>query len=153
MFKDNLTTFARALTAVTAGTAAAGYAAGDVIDITDVRDIGNGTDLYFVASVREDLVSSGNAATIQVALVSDAQNPITPASATVHFLSGVVAEADAVAGKRLCAVKLPLEDPEYERYVGIKLIVGTEVFTGGTIDAFLTPVVQNNKHLPEYAGV
>jgi hypothetical protein len=153
MITDKLSMFGEGLSVITAGTVAAGYAAGDVMDIRDVRDIGNMNMLYFVASVTEDLVSATNGASIQVALISDAQNPPNPATATVHFVSGEVAEAAAVAGKRICAVALPMEDPAYERYVGIKLIVGGEVFTGGTIDAFLTPTVQNNRHYPEYDGV
>lgn len=153
MITDKLTMFADGLTAVTAGTSADGYAVGDVIDITNLRDIGNHTELYFVCQITEELDSALDGGTFQVSLISDAQNPPTPATATVHFTSGAVAEADAVAGKRICAVRLPMEPPAYERYVGVKITVGGEVFTSGAFEAFLTPAVQNNRHYPEYAGV
>lgn len=150
MITDKLTTFCDSL-ALNTG-AAGDYALGDVIDLQDLRDIGNGTPLYLVISVAVQ-ATSGGSATLGFSLVSDAQNPVTPASASVHLTTADFAVADLVAGKSIAQIAIPLEGIEYERYVGIVQHTKVAAFTAGAVDAFLTMVPQNNKHYPEYDGV
>ena len=136
MIIDTLNTFADGVALNTGG--AATYFIGDVIDLEAARDIGNGSDhLYFVAMV-DTTATSGGAATLQIKLVSDAQAAISTTTATEHVVTETYALADLTAGKRLIAVRLPLESPVYERYLGILQVTGTAAFTAGAIDAFFT---------------
>lgn len=148
MISDNLTTFCSALALNTGGVA--GYALGETIDMGNLRDIGQGTMLYLVISVAATCTSAGSA-TAQFALVSDAVDPILPASATVHMETPVFAVAALSAGTNLITVAIPWEGPTYERYVGIRQTTGGAAFTGGTINAFLTPTPQSNRAYADYS--
>jgi len=96
---------------------------------------GNSDSCYFVASV-QTTCTSGGSATLQLRLMSDAQDPMVAASATEHYKSPTFAVADLVAGKQLCCIELPRGD--YERYLGVVQDTGTAAFTAGKIDAYLT---------------
>ena len=117
------------------------YLIGDVIDIEALRDLGQGTNIYLVATV-ETTATSGGSATLQLKLSSDAQAAIaTDGSATDHIVSAEFAVADLGAGKSLIAAALPLEGAAYERYIGVLQVTGTAAFTAGAVDVFLTPDV------------
>jgi len=132
---DSLTSFA---TGVALNTGLAGtYNIGDLIDLEVVRDIGQGVPLYLVVLVTTT-ATSGGAATGQFRLVSDATTTISTTTATVHATGAAVAVANMVAGKKMMVIALPMEDPAYERYLGLQQITGTAAFTAGAIDAFLT---------------
>lgn len=148
MITDKLTTFCSA-TALNTG-AAGVYMLGDDVDIEVLRELGF-SELYLVVNVAVT-ATSGGSATCAVSLVSDAQSPLTPASATVHITSAAFPVADMVAGTNLLTVKLPLQGAEYEQYLGIKQTTGGVAFTGGAIEAFLTPTVQANRSYPDYRG-
>lgn len=138
MLIDTRTTFADGedLNTGAAGT----YLIGDQIDLSVQRDIGNGSDhLYFVALVDTTATSAGSA-TLQLKVVSDAQAAIaTDGTATEHIITETFDVADLDAGTRIFVGRVPLEGPEYERYLGLLQVTGTAAFTAGAIDAFFTP--------------
>ena len=110
---------------------------GDVIDSTVARDLGNGQPVYVVFQV-DTAVTSGGAATVAFQIASDSTTALsTDGTQTIHFTSRAVPKADLVAGFTM-VVPLPLEDLDYERYLGVQAVVGTAALTAGAINAFLT---------------
>lgn len=95
---------------------------------------GNSDGLYFVASVATTCTGAG--ASLKLRLMSDAQDPMTPASATEHYASPTVAVASLVAGYQICCIELPRGN--YERYLGVVQDTVGAAFTAGKIDAYLT---------------
>lgn len=142
MIMDDRLEFADAASvAAAAGTALIG----DVIDLSSVqRDIGAGQPLWLVISCATSIITGGTAGTIQFILASDAQAAIaTDGSATAHLTTrAFVTDDDALndldAGEVIFAAPLPIEGPQYERYLGILCTVGTTTVTAGAINAFLT---------------
>ncbi len=141
MILDYLTQFCSA-TAVTgnAGTALVG----DVIDLQTVtRDIGTGSKIRLFVNVDTEVITAGNAGTIQFQLASDAQAAIaTDGSATIHLTSASLVTDDAAvnsaalnAGGVIFDVDLP--SGQYERYLGILVTIGTTAVTAGKINANL----------------
>ena len=118
------------------------YLIGDQIDLgTVARDVGNGEPLYLVITV-DTRPTSGGAATAQFTLASDNTASIaTNGTASVHFQTKAFTIAEMTAGAVLAAVPLPIEGVAYKRFLGILQTTGTAAFTGGRIDAFLTPDV------------
>lgn len=123
-------------------TGAAGtYLIGDQIDLGVARDIGIGEQLYLVITVDTQPTSAG-AATAQFTLASDdTANIATNGTASVHFQTKAFSIAEMTPGAVLAAVALPIEGVAYERFLGILQTTGTAAFTGGKINAFLTPDV------------
>jgi hypothetical protein len=121
---------------------AASYLIGDVIDLGDApspQDLNGGADtpLYLVITVDTAVDSAGDNTKQQFHLCSDAQAAIdTNGSATYHFSTGLIAQADLGAGARVCAVALP--QGNYERYLGILHTTDTAAATAGKVNAFLT---------------
>jgi hypothetical protein len=139
MILDERTEFCDA-TALHTG-AAGTYLIGDQIDLGAARDIGNGEPLYLVITVDTQPTSAG-AATAQFTLASDdTANIATNGTASVHFQTKAFTIAEMTAGAVLAAVALPIEGVAYERFLGILQTTGTAAFTGGKINAFLTPDV------------
>lgn len=117
------------------------YLIGDQIDLGTARDVGVGEDLYLVITVDTPPTSAG-AATAQFTLASDdTANIATNGTASVHFQTKAFTIAEMTAGAVLAAVALPTEGVAYERFLGILQTTGTAAFTGGKINAFLTPDV------------
>ena len=117
------------------------YLIGDQIDLGVARDIGNGQQLYLVITV-DTRPTSGGAARAQFTLASDDTASIaTNGTASVHFQTKAFTIAEMTAGAVLVAVPLPAEGVAYERFLGILQTTGTAAFTGGKINAFLTPDV------------
>jgi hypothetical protein len=117
------------------------YLIGDQIDLGVARDIGTGEQLYLVITV-DTPPTSGGAATAQFTLASDDTASIaTNGTASVHFQTKAFTIAEMTAGAVLAAVPLPIEGVAYERFLGILQTTGTAAFTGGKINAFLTPDV------------
>ncbi len=144
MWLDERNEFADAVSvAAAAGTALIG----DVFDSGAAhRDLGSGKPLWFVITVDTEIITGGNAGTLQFALVSDAQAAIaTDGTASVHYLSKAFVTDDAAAndaqmnagGMPVCVV-LPVEGVVYERYLGVLAITATTTTTAGKINAFLT---------------
>lgn len=129
--------------------AAAGTALiGDVIDMGSVhRDVGDGRPIYMVIKTgTTEIITAGNAGTLQFQIVSDAQAAIaTDGSATVHYASKLFVTDDAAAndtqmnaGQLIVCVALPMEGTVYERYLGVLAVTATTTTTAGTVDIFLT---------------
>ena len=138
MILDKLTEFADGVD-ISAFTAAGGdQLIGDVIDLQVAgRDIGNGEPLYLIIQV--DTAIAGSSSTVDFKLASDAQAAIaTDGSATVHWASGAIDEADLVAGKVVVVLPLPYGvGAAYERYLGVQADVGTANLSAGAVSAFL----------------
>jgi hypothetical protein len=126
--------------AVALNTGAAGtYLLGDQIDLGVARDMGNGEPMYLVITVDTLPTSAASTATAQFTLASDATASIaTDGSATVHLLTKAFAISEMGAGKVLAVIALPMEGVAYERYLGVLQTTGTQAFTAGKINAFLT---------------
>ena len=139
MILDERTEFCDA-TALNTG-AAGTYLIGDQIDLGTARDVGTGEQLYLVITVDTQPTSAG-AATAQFTLASgDTANIATNGTASVHFQTKAFSIAEMTAGAVLAAVALPIEGVAYKRFLGILQTTGTAAFTGGKINAFLTPDV------------
>ena len=137
MILDKLSEFCDATSIIsTTGLAHVGSAID--LGLTD-RDIGNGCPLYLVIQVTTTVDSSGDAATVEFQLVSDASSTMAAdASETLHFSTGAIAEASLAAGwEEVYALPTGL-NTTYERYLGLQTNVGTEATTAGAINAFLT---------------
>lgn len=133
MILDELTEF---LDADALNTGAAGsYLIGDVID-TGGDGLNDVDDLYLVITV-DTAVTSAGAATVTLALCSDAQAAIAvDGSQTTHYTTVAIPKATLVAGYIVARVELP--KGVYERYLGIVQTTGTAALTAGKINAFLT---------------
>ncbi len=115
---------------------------GDSIDLSagdptqTVTRIGaDASKQMFVVITVTEAFTSGGAATVQFGVYTDAQDPITPASATVNVLGGTFAVADLTAGTRIV---LALSSVQGERYLGLGADVGTAALTAGKVTAGLT---------------
>lgn len=147
MIIDKFNEFADATSvAGTAGTAVIG----NVIDLgAESRDIGNGEPLYLVIQTDTEVITGGSAGTIKFQLASDSTADLAT-SATVHFETGTLVTDDAAAnsaalnaGGVIAAVALP--NGTYERYLGVRAVIGTTEVTAGKINAFLTKDVASWK--------
>jgi hypothetical protein len=125
--------------AVALNTGAAGtYLLGDQIDLGVARDMGNGEPMYLVITVDTLPTSAAGTATAQFTLASDDSASISTSTSTVHLLTKAFAISEMAAGQMLAAIALPMEGVAYERYLGLLQTTGTQAFTGGKINAFLT---------------
>lgn len=105
-----------------------------------IRDIGAGEPLYLHILVTTVIDSAGEGATLVATLESDSTADLAT-SATVHWTSATIAEADLAAGYWV-AKGVPLPSGAYERYLGVRYVSGTEDFTSGKIDAWIS----NNRY-------
>lgn len=120
-------------------TGAAGtYLLGDQIDLGVARDVGNGQPVYLVITVDTLPTSAAGTATAQFSLASDATAAVSTTTSTVHLLTKAFAISEMAAGQVLAAVALPMEGIAYEQFLGILQTTGTQAFTGGKVNAFLT---------------
>lgn len=119
---------------------AATYLIGSQIDLGAGDDpIGAGGKLYLVITVDTLPTSSTSAATAEFTLASDATAAVaTDGSATEHINVGPFAISAMAAGAVLTVTELP-QAFNYERFLGILQTTAGEAFTGGKINAFLTP--------------
>lgn len=99
------------------------------------RDLGGGDDMMHLVVTIGTAATSGGAATLQLALVSDDINPPDLVTRTVHALTAAVPLASLTAGAVVAV--LPLPSGLYERYLGVQQITGGAAFTGGSFNAFL----------------
>jgi len=133
MRMDKLSEFADAVTlTTTTGTNNHGSA----IDSSVARDLGNGQPVYLNIHIATTVTSAG-AATVAFQLVSDGTSSISTTTQTIHATTAAIGKASLVAGYRM-TLMLPLEDPDYERYIGVQAIVGTAALTAGAADAYLS---------------
>lgn len=146
MLVDSTTEFASA----TSVAAAAGTALiGNQIPLSVARDIGEGQPIYLVIRPTTEIITGGNAGTVQFVLASDATAAIAiDGSASVHFTSKAFvtdgtdandAELKVNAARPIVMVAVPMEGVAYEAFLGILCITATTTTTAGAIDAFLTP--------------
>jgi hypothetical protein len=134
---DALATFAND-TALNTG-AAGNYVIGDQIDLGVANGglgamIGLGA-LYLVIVV-EDAASSGGSATASFSLLTDDDSAM--GSPTVLATTAVLPVASMTAGLLVAVIALPISTGVL-RYLGLRQTTGTAAFTGGTINAYITP--------------
>lgn len=136
MIIDKLYEFADATALDTSGT---GYQLiGTGKDINVARDIGVSDNLYLVIQVTTAVDSSGDGASVQFILASDASASIAvDGNASEHLHSPAIPEATLVAKKQY-VFQLPPEGTPYERYIGLIANVTGEAVTAGAINAFIT---------------
>ena len=153
MLLDEYNEFADA-TSVTgnAGTALIG----DVINLKAAGlDVGNGEPIYVVVNVDTEIITGGNAGTIQFFVASDAQAAIaTDGSATIHASSPSIVTDGTDANGALCKagaypIFAALPIGSYEQYLGILCTIGTTAVTAGKINAFLTRDPKSWKAYPD----
>jgi len=144
MILDSRLEFADAVALSTAGTGLRLVAGSQVDTGTVERDFGVSDSLWFVVQV--DTAVVGTSSTVAFILASDATEAIAiDGTATIHYESAAIAEATLVAGYQL-AVKMPMELPVYERFLGVLIRVGAAALSAGKINAFLTHDVSRLKH-------
>lgn len=132
MIIDELTELA---TSFALNTGAPGvYTIGDAIDTARARDLGTGTHLFLTA-VMVQAATSGGAASLALRIVTSDSGDLAAAETLVQ--SGPVAVAGLSAGRLVCS--LPLPSARYRRYLGIQQVTTGAAFTGGSLDAFLSP--------------
>lgn len=102
------------------------------------EDVGNGQALYLNIAVEETFTDGGDAATLEIRLVSDDTASIHASTSTLHLSSGTFLKAALVAGNRM-SFPIPVSGKAYERYLGINFVVGTAGFDAGEITAWLSP--------------
>jgi len=105
------------------------------------RDVGPGEQLYVVVCIPVELDSSGEAATLTIALQTDAATTFDTGPTTL-LSTRAYTEATLTAGRAPIVIPIPLGDAE--RYVRLYYTVGTEDFTTGKVDAFIATGVQTN---------
>jgi hypothetical protein len=136
MIIDSRNEFCDATALDTSGTGTA--AIGDVIDLGSPRNMGQGRALYLTVVVETTVDSAGDGASVEfVAATDDSSSIATNGSASEHASTGVIAEADLVAGARF-VIPLGTGDVAYERYMGLLQKTTGEAVTAGKVDAFLT---------------
>jgi hypothetical protein len=96
-----------------------------------------GNELWLVVRVGTALNSTGDNATLTISLQSDSASDFSTTLKT-HVSSGAIAEASCTGNTIIWKTKIPTG---LQRYLRLYYTVGTENFTSGTIDAFLTPDV------------
>jgi hypothetical protein len=96
-----------------------------------------GNELWLVVRVGTALDSAGEAATLTISLQSDSNSNFSTTLKT-EVSSGAIPEASCTANTIIWKTKIPTG---LQRYLRLYYTVGTEDFTSGTIDAFLTPDV------------
>jgi hypothetical protein len=122
----------------TAQTLTASAASEDYVD-TLAAGSAYGNELWLVVRVGTALASAGGAAKLTIGLQSDSASDFTTSSTLItHVSSGEIAEASCTANTIIWKTKIPTG---LQRYLRLYYTVGTENFTSGTIDAFLTPDV------------
>lgn len=121
---------------------------GSVIDLGSVFATAAGDGLHLRLRAASTATSAG-AATAQFFLVSDSAAAIlTDGSASHHLGTRAIPVASIVAGSTLFSGILP--PGPFERYMGLLIVVSGDVFTGGSVDAALTPAPHDWK--PYRAG-
>lgn len=115
------------------------YLATNQIDLGSsptLQNIGNGQPLYLVCAVTEAFTDGGDAATLNMRLVSDDTASIHASTSTIHIDTGSMLKADLPLGAKFI-YPLPV-NADYERYLGINFVVATAGFDAGMISAFIT---------------
>lgn len=122
---------------------AGGAAAADISPNTRI-DIGEGTDdLWLVVSTQTAITDAASDATLTINLESADDAGLTT-NVIVHATTGALAFATySAAGTMIWVIKLPVG--LYRRYLGVRYTIAAGPFTGGAIDAYLTPTLQLNR--------
>jgi hypothetical protein len=93
-------------------------------------DLAEGRQIFVNVQVGTVLDSSGQAATLTVALQDSADN----SSWSAVYSTAAIAEATLVEGYRILSMGLPVG---LRRYIRLYYTVGTESFTSGNVSAWL----------------
>ena len=138
MIIDSRAEFCDAIALNTGG--AGTYLVGSQIDTGAADNMGVDIEgAYLVITVDTAFTSSNSTATAQFVLASDDSASINTSTGSRHLVTKAFTVAEAAAGAVLYVGKLPYSGVEaYERYLGILQITGTEAFTAGKINAFIT---------------
>lgn len=129
------------------------FVIGDQIDLGPAADgLGAlvGLSALYLVLVVEDAATSGGAATLSLSLLTDGDSAM--GSPTVLFTTPVIPVASLTAGTIIAIVALPI-DLAVERYLGLRQTTAGAAFTGGSINAYLTPTPPYNNKFPQDANI
>lgn len=101
------------------------------------QDPGNGQPVYLNMVVTEAFTDGGDAATLELRLVSDDTASIHASTSTIHLKTHAFLKAALAIGTKF-SYPIPVQGTEYERYLGINAVVGTAGFDAGMITAWLS---------------
>jgi hypothetical protein len=111
----------------------------NTIDLGTSRDIGQGTDLYFVFGVDTTATAAG-AATVNFQIVTSANANLS--SPNILMQTDALAKTELTAGRKpiaLCLASSILNSlPIGQRYLGVQYTVGTGPLTAGAFTCQLT---------------
>lgn len=143
MILDERAEFADAVALTTGATGTKNI--GNIIDLGVARDIGQKTQ-YLVIQVDTAIV--GTSSTVAFQVVSDSTDTISVSTQTIHSVSKAFPEATLVAGHQII-IPLPPENPPYERYLAVQIVIGVANLSAGKINAFLTLDSNGNRSYPD----
>jgi hypothetical protein len=150
MISDSLLNLAVGVALNTGG--AGSYTIGNQIDLGAAeRPIGSlvgMSALFLVITFDVEPDSAGEAATANFQLITDDNSAMS--SATVLAQSGAIGENSMTVGSQI-VIPLP-QGVAYERYIALRQVTAGEAFTAGTINAIITPTVENHFAYPQGAG-
>jgi len=163
MLLDSRLEFADALTVAAGATTIVVVPNSNIIDLgailggsagatAQTPDVALGEDLYFTINVDTEVITAGNAGTLQFALYSNATADLA-STPTLHYTSPEYVTDDSAAnsaqlnaGGTIAQIKLP--HGSYQRYLVLGYIIGTTTITAGKINAFLSKDVSKNVAYP-----
>jgi hypothetical protein len=108
----------------------------NVIDLTKLGDAVAGAELYLVVRVGTAGDTAEEDGTLNIAIQTDSAEAFD--TAVVNLAEKDLTEAELTANTIVWKIKLP---PGCKKYLRLYYTEGEHAFTGGTIDAFLTPDV------------
>lgn len=112
-------------------------ASSNVIDLTKAGDAVAGAELYLVVRVGTAGDTTEEDGTLNIAIQTDTTEDFS-SGAVVNLAEKDLTEAELTANTIVWKIKLP---PGCKQYLRLYYTEGAHAFTGGTIDAFLTPDV------------
>lgn len=121
-----------------------------------VRDLGetanfNGvmTRPMYLFGIVTTAITAAATSTLQLALVTDSVAALTSSPTTLLSTQALDAASGIAVGTELFNISLPITT--YDRYLGIKQIIGAAAITAGKVSIFLTREPGNWKAFPENA--
>ncbi len=126
----------------TASAITATAASANVIDLLNARDIGAGEPIALMCLVGTAFTTT-NSATLNIQYQSSTDN----STYTTIIETGALAAAVLTANSKQFQTYIP-RDPITHRYIRLNYVVGTGVFSAGTVTSGLVPMRDDNPSYP-----
>lgn len=122
------------------------YTIGNQIDLSVAgRDIGNGEPAWLIVQVATTATSGGSATATFTLVTASATDLTTGATTLATSPTWAVANMTATGtsgagtvGRGTVLWRIALPSATYARYLGIRQTTGTQAFSTGAVDAFIT---------------